>query len=210
MGKSRGFTLTELLIVIAIVALLLMLGFTNWRRQVDRSFDARRKDDLQKIQRAFEEYYNDNRCYPPVATLADCGGAGLSPYLKRIPCDPEGQKPYFYKPLEGGDICQGYRLLVSLSDLGDQDISRVGCSPIAGCGFGIPYNYGISMGGAVPATGFVPPEGPTPTTGPTYWWACSTLGNCNLIADPDCEPRYQSAAACNMNCVVSQQVITCE
>ena len=77
--KNSGLTLIELLVVIAILAVLILIGLISWRSQFDKAKDAARKDDLQRLSIALEEYFNDNDCYPPTGTLDTCGGDELSP-----------------------------------------------------------------------------------------------------------------------------------
>src|SRR5947207_3056917 len=91
---EQGFTLSELLIVIAIVIIILMLILINLRIQLQKANDARRKADLNKIQKAYEDYYNDRTCYPDPGILDTCDGSQLAPYLKKVPCDPVRKNPY--------------------------------------------------------------------------------------------------------------------
>jgi type II secretory pathway pseudopilin PulG len=145
--RIGGFTLIETLIIVAILAILIIIFLFFYQRHLMRSRDATRKSDLDRIRVAFEEYYNDHRCYPSVFYLNDCGGTALSPYLKEIPCDPLTRQPYLYQSYNG-DYCQGYRLLARLEIDTDNDIYAVGCDPVEGCAGedGHGYNWGISMG----------------------------------------------------------------
>lgn len=186
--RNRGaVTLAELLIVIAILALLFIIAAWNWRNQIGRGYDARRKSDLARIKIAFEDYYNDKECYPPSGTLDDCGGPGLKPYMPEIPCDPTKRIPYVY--IVDDDDCHSYRVLAALEDESDPDIGRVGCSVGGGCGYyETAYNWGISSGesvfGIVEGPGSTPTITPpiTPPSGPVY--ACTPGGACNIYANP--------------------------
>ena len=194
-SRVKGYTLSELLIVVALIALLFLLFLlVGWRRQIDRGFDAKRKNDLSIIKTVFEEYYNDRKCYPPETILNNCGSADLSPYLNKIPCDPVTKLPYKYIPLT--NVCQGYRVLTALDDPTDPDITRLGCHGDLACGFGGGYNYGISSGTVVLAPGVpTPTPTPTPTVKPTptptptptpipTQFACSPQGICQIYYDP--------------------------
>jgi prepilin-type N-terminal cleavage/methylation domain-containing protein len=161
---TKGFTLMELMIVIAIISFLMILALISVRGQLSKSYDARRKSDLATIKRATEEYFNDHGCYPPAAALAVCGpgiGVGLQPYLKYIPCDPESKKPYPYEPVNG-DPCDGFRLFGILSNKSDPVIHSLVCDTTGGCGAaaGTQYNYGVSSG--VPVSSWMNAT-PTPT-----------------------------------------------
>lgn len=181
--KKNGFTLAELLIVIAIIAILFVLVTMNWKRQTDRANDSRRKSDLAKIKRAFEEYYNDHECYPPPTILSNCGSGDLKPYIPEVPCDPVTKLPYKYVPLDDTNYCKGYRALTTLKDFSDPDITALGCSPTNGCGFGAYYNWGISSGTQVAASGFSPNVSPTPSLG-SGSFACTPAGTCNSYGNP--------------------------
>ena len=89
-------TLTEILVVVAIISLLSVLVTGYLRTQVFKGNDARRKADLNRIGIALEEYEKDNGCYP-LPNLVVCNpGIGLQPYLDKIPCDPETGEDYVY------------------------------------------------------------------------------------------------------------------
>lgn len=163
----------EILIVLAILAILMILFLLVFRTQLARGRDARRKSDLEKIKIAFEEYFNDNGCYPPADILNNCGGDELRPYLDRIPCDPFTRQSYIYIP-EPGATCSGYRLFTSLEDGNDPAIGRIGCDSQVGCGFGADWNYGVSAG--------VPLVGSPGLDDNTY--ACAPGGICNIYASP--------------------------
>lgn len=99
MRFSKGFTLVELITVIAIVAVLVvgLIAIINPLAQVGKAHDAQRKSDLKQIQYALEQYYNDHGYYPKT-TLASYnvyssinGGSwlnGLASYMNKIPIDP--------------------------------------------------------------------------------------------------------------------------
>ena len=52
----------ELLVVVAILAILMVVAMMGWRTQTVKAKDAKRKDDLYRLKVAFEDYYNDNEC----------------------------------------------------------------------------------------------------------------------------------------------------
>jgi prepilin-type N-terminal cleavage/methylation domain-containing protein len=64
--KSGGFTLVELLIVIAVLGILVTVGIVvlNPVAQLQKSRDAARKATLRDVQNALEQYYTDNGVYP--------------------------------------------------------------------------------------------------------------------------------------------------
>lgn len=178
----QGFTLMEMMLVMALVAIILVVMLIGIRIQIARGYDAKRKTDLANIRKAFEEYYNDKDCYPPPTILNNCGSGDLRPYLNLVPCDPVTKQPYVYVPLSGNQ-CGGYVACAALGDLQDVDIAAQGCGPITGCGWGAGFNYCLATGMSVIAPGFDPLAGtPTPTTSPTPApgrYACQSNGFCN-------------------------------
>lgn len=105
MTKNKGFTLIEILVVIAIIALLAAVVFVALD-PVKRFADARnsrRWNDVNSILTATHEYIVDNGGDLPTGLtssmsateLGSCGtcvnlGTPLSTYLKSIPVDPQG------------------------------------------------------------------------------------------------------------------------
>jgi len=145
--KRDGFSLMELLIIIALVAILLVGSGANWIMQIKKGRDSKRKADLKKIQMAFEEYYNDRDRYPDNNILENCGSEALKSWgLPNIPCDDQG--PYIYIP---GPMAQSYAVYTILRNSNDPDIERIGCGGANGCNvISCPdCNYGVSNTGIV-------------------------------------------------------------
>lgn len=202
--RGAGFTLTELLIVVAIIVLLILLILLTMKTQLARGRDARRKADLDRIQKSFEEIYNDASCYPDFGILENCGSGDLSPYIKAVPCDPSSHEPYLHV-VGAPDACTSYHVCAKLEDRTDPDIARIGCHPYTGCGFGADYNYCVAVGSTVAAAGFDPSIGtatPTPTIQYAGDYACTPGGVCNLYDDPllhGCPTSFASPV-CNNQC----------
>lgn len=166
--REAGWTLMELLIVMAIIAIIALIYLlVNWKNNIFRAYDARRKTDLSNIRRSFEEYFNDNECYPTMEVLNTCGGPGLAPYLAKIPCDPATKEPYKYAPDSESNMCTGNRVCAKLQDWADPDITTLGCDPKNGCGWGAYWNYCLAAGTTVLAPGFNPAVVPSPLATPT-------------------------------------------
>lgn len=94
---KKGFTLVELLIVVAIIGVLATLLMANFIGVRQRARDAQRKADLRQLQSALEFYRSDLASYP--GSLSSCGAvfAGGSPsntYMQKLPCDPLGASGY--------------------------------------------------------------------------------------------------------------------
>lgn len=135
MKKNQGLTLIELLIAVAIIAVLLLVTLSFYRSQMQRGRDGRRKADLAKVQKVLEDYLNDHICYPD--TL-DCNN-DFSPYLSTIPCDPlnSGNHIYFYSVSSTESCKKWYKIFTTLEYNADPIIAEINCEPST-CG---PYNY---------------------------------------------------------------------
>jgi type IV pilus assembly protein PilA len=73
--RARGFTLIELMVVVAIVAVLALLAVVGYRRWVRSSFVAEANDMVTNIRTAEESYIAENGVYLDVS---GCLGAGCS------------------------------------------------------------------------------------------------------------------------------------
>jgi len=69
---KRGFTVVELMVVIAIIGVLAVMIIPNLSKFVIKARDARRKADLNSIQLALESYFEDNSFYPPGGITGSC------------------------------------------------------------------------------------------------------------------------------------------
>lgn len=83
---QAGFTIIELLIVIAIIAILAGLVLNNFQGAQAKARDTQRVTDINNIHTKLEEYYNDNNGYPNTFTAATFPGID-GDSLK----DPKGQ-----------------------------------------------------------------------------------------------------------------------
>jgi prepilin-type N-terminal cleavage/methylation domain-containing protein len=75
-SRSKGFTLIELMITVAIVAILAAIAIPNYRDYVIRGQLVDATQGLAAVRANMERYFQDNRSYQLVAPFpVPCGGA---------------------------------------------------------------------------------------------------------------------------------------
>lgn len=156
----KGFTLVELLVVMAILGILAVITLANFSTSQAKARDAQRKSDLKQISIALEAYYADHGAYPVSGTSGDagkimscgcatptaCAWGGSSDrefcdtsntvYMKEIPDDTVSGRHYCY--YSGGSFWRLYAILENTRDL-DKLPSTVKCYNASA-----DFDYGIA------------------------------------------------------------------
>jgi general secretion pathway protein G len=81
--SERGFTLIELMVVLALITTLAAIGMNQYRNSQIYAKEAVLKEDLFRMRDAIDQYYADKNQYP--ATLDALVSDG---YLRKLPDDP--------------------------------------------------------------------------------------------------------------------------
>lgn len=85
--RSQGFTLLELIVVIAIIGILATIAMPALKDVPRRASEAVLKTDLRTLRDVIDQYYGDKGRYPPsLDALVEAG------YLRHIPNDPITKK----------------------------------------------------------------------------------------------------------------------
>lgn len=80
---SRGFTLIELMVVMALISILAGMAVVQYRNSIVRAKESVLKTDLFRMRDAIDQYYADKAKYPAsLDTLVSDG------YLREVPKDP--------------------------------------------------------------------------------------------------------------------------
>jgi general secretion pathway protein G len=87
-GRSAGFTLIELIIVIAIISILASIAAANYQHSVWRAREAVLRNDLFTLRSSIDQYTLDKQKAPQ--SLQDLATAG---YIKFVPKDPITNSP---------------------------------------------------------------------------------------------------------------------
>lgn len=173
--RRKGFTLIEVMIVVAIIGMMVLIGIWAYRLQLLKGRDARRKANLAQWQKLLEDYINDNICYPEGLICGPTLTTALEGYLSEIPCDPINSLNYNYMyTYEMGQGCnKWYKIYTKLENEKDPIIAKVGCK--GGCGPSNNYNYWVGSPNVTEVARLpnefwpsIPgaPESPGETTGP--------------------------------------------
>jgi general secretion pathway protein G len=81
--RAAGFTLLELIVVIAIIGILAAIAMPSLRQTPRRAQEAVLKTDLRTMRDVIDQFYGDKGHYPPsLEALVEDG------YLRQIPIDP--------------------------------------------------------------------------------------------------------------------------
>jgi prepilin-type N-terminal cleavage/methylation domain-containing protein len=145
---TNGFTLVELIIGMAIIAIITGALWGNFFTSLTKGRDSKRKQDLDMMVKGLELYYHDNKRYPPTDVMI-WGNPLVNPnnasviYMQKLPNDPSSPSyAYCYDTNETGTYFKIYAILDNKSD------SKILSSPVT-CG-GVSYNYGIASTNTVP------------------------------------------------------------
>ncbi len=123
--RKFGFTLIEILVVVAIMGVLLSIVMENIGSAQARSRDHKRIADIKAIQLALEQYYDGNNTFPLTGNLSLLAPA----YLPSIQTDPSTKAQYDYAGLTNS-FCIGAQLeIVATSSLADDAGCSTGATP---------------------------------------------------------------------------------
>ena len=115
MRRSSGFTLIEIMVVVAILAILAAAVVPRIMDEPDRARVVKAKSDIRNLEAALNLYRLDNYSYPSTdqgleALVSPPSGSPEAPrwkdggYINKLPRDPWGNDYQYLSPGENGDI----------------------------------------------------------------------------------------------------------
>ena len=116
--RARGFTLIEVLVTMAIVAMVLTLAVPRYFGNVDRVREDVLREDLHVMRDAIDKFYADKNHYP-----AELGELVTEKYLRAIPVDPFTKSAGTWQVVQPEDETMG---IVASVKSGAQDTARDG------------------------------------------------------------------------------------
>jgi general secretion pathway protein G len=85
---AAGFTLIEMITVVAIMSVLVAIALPNYKVSIIQSKEAVLREDLYRFRDLIDQYYSDKGRYPEsLETLVTDG------YLRKLPNDPMTNQP---------------------------------------------------------------------------------------------------------------------
>jgi general secretion pathway protein G len=128
-ASQRGFTLVELMVVVAIIALLAAIVIPNYVHARAQAAVSQSEANIKQIATSLELYYADQQSYPvgqdQAVTPALFGGSGNA-YLAATPTNALGRQSYRYSYVPAAS---GKPASYALTDPGTYDPSTLASLP---------------------------------------------------------------------------------
>lgn len=144
MRDKKGFTIVELLIVIAIISILVGMALPRFKGLQDEGNVARAKGELRSLQTATESYYIHNNTYPTV--IGNLNASGTVPNIigSTLPYDPFGATA---TTNYGYAVNGSYYVIYSLGT------GRAGSATVTNAGAVTPSNSVVFISNGTPGSG---------------------------------------------------------
>jgi type II secretion system protein G len=135
MFGKKGFTILELLVVVAIIAILAVIAVPQFLGAIDKSRVSAEIADCASVSKALVMYNFDNSKYPDAATglTADDSSANWAgPYIDHFPATNKWGGAFSYKTLAAADVATGAFADTAVTGLkADQVVLEMDDVPVA-------------------------------------------------------------------------------
>lgn len=200
MYNERGLTLLELIVIMAMISIFVLSLFSviNPGRQLEKSQDGQRRNEINQIKNALDLYYNDNSCYPTSIPFGEEWRVGNTVYMNEVPkgisCENDPSKCYIY--FAEGSCPQWNAVFAKLSE---PPVRGESCNLEAAC---LPQNYsdewictssGFVNCGYLSADGLPTADGAFCPSGQRNYSCTGSPQRCNVV--PNGTGTY-----CSSNC----------
>lgn len=125
--KARGFTLIELMITVAIIAVLAAIGYPSYVEYVRRGRMVEAQGELATLRVRLEQYYQDNRNYGSTASACGVSMPGLATFAFSCSWGPGATSQSFVAQATGTGAMEGY--VFTVDDANTRRTTRFEGSP---------------------------------------------------------------------------------
>jgi type IV pilus assembly protein PilE len=130
--RSRGFTLVELMIVVAIIAILASVAYPSYVEYVARGQRAKLKTQMVLAQQWMERFYSENYRYDQ--TAAGVANTFGSQAFRQSPPPDEGAATYTLAMDRVGDDDKGQTYIITATRVGTMASDRCGAPSVTNTG----------------------------------------------------------------------------
>ncbi len=120
---KKAFTLIEIMVAVAILAILTGIVLVSLQTTQQRARDNKRIGDINQLQLLLNQYYDQNKVYPVSLTELVTGG-----YVSTLPKPPQPTNSYLYIPLAvtgyNNTQCLAYHLGTTLENAGTSQLNE--------------------------------------------------------------------------------------
>ncbi len=139
LNKKLGFSLVELLVVIAVISTMMAILLPNLMGARERAQDSQKIQDLSAIKNGLRLYYNDHQAYPTPGAGNGALDSGFDQYISNI-----GTSYKYYQPNDTDSfvICTNLASGVGEEDTNSQLKCGINTVNVDFCGLGLANGVG--------------------------------------------------------------------